>query len=109
MNKTKRELMLEKKVNELKSKLITQADLIAGAIISLDKAGILLWHWQNEYLFDRNPEPQSATYHPGEAFTPLMEISLKWYMEYDKIVQFINIASDYVCDTKKQLQTASPR
>lgn len=70
----------------------------------LDKAAIVLNHWANEYLFNDNPNPLAAIrFGEGEEYSTHEKQSAQWYFEYKKIVEFINIASDYMHSSRQRL------
>jgi len=99
----------EKTLEELKRELIKKSDVIVETLFKLEKATLLLNHWSNEYGFFEEPDPWAAI-KAGSTVGGSKDIhgnqSMQWYYEYKSIVQFINIAEDYVYESKEALRKA---
>ena len=94
---------------ELQYKLFKQTTEVENALIKLDKASMLLIHWEHEYVFIDRPNPREAVAAGASVggdgeMSIKAEQSCKWFYEYPQIVGFIDIVHDYVCESKKLLE-----
>lgn len=102
-------------IKELKHELFEQTNLMEDVLDKLDKADLILGHWENEYSFYENPDPRAAiewgSKVPSQNQDPEKvkrhgEQSYKWFLEYNTIFQLIRIVSDYVYESRQLLQKA---
>lgn len=96
---------------ELRDELFERTTSIERVIYELDKAKLVLDHWTGEYSFCETPDPRAAIAWGrscGSQDTHQLQ-SATWFMEYEKIFQFILIASDYVYESQKILKAAIER
>jgi len=97
----------QEELQMLKDKLFKQTTTVEHAFIALEKADMLLNYWTQEYLFCEEPDPRAAiAWGNRTAKGPHYDQSAQWFMEYNNITQFINIASDYVYESKEALKKA---
>ncbi len=94
----------KKDIQELRRELSGKTAAIESAVLELDKAITVLNHWMDAYLYFEKPDPKAAMDWGSRAGRgPHYDQSAQWYMEYNKITKFINIASDYVYNSKEIL------
>lgn len=91
------------KIKSLKSKLFEQSDAIENAIAKLEKASIILDRWTQEYSFNQKPDP-SSIYNNSDPIHKKQ--TQKWCWEYNCIYEFIDIAFDYIIDSREALEQA---
>lgn len=98
-------------VKELRHELFERETAIENVIAKLEKASLVLSHWEQEYSFSEAPDPRAAIAYgsrvPDKNNPDIKgQQSYKWFLEYDYIFQFISIVSDYVYESKKLLEEA---
>ena len=110
MRKDKRGERIMKTQEELRQELLDQTDGVHEAIGKLKKASFILNHWEEEYGFTDRPNPKAAIAW-GSSIRPEKSIaaeqSFKWFYEYNRIYEFIDIVRDYVFESKKLLEKAT--
>jgi len=96
---------LDKEIQGLRHELSDKAQAIESALQNLKKAGMVLNHWFNEYVFAENPDPRLAIAYSTRILNgdPLQAQSFKWFYEYKNITQFIDIVNDYLYKTERVL------
>lgn len=95
---------------ELKYELFDQISEIENALIKLDKAQLILGHWTDEYSFAKKPDPVEAVKRVTSNSREKSihgEQSCRWFYEYSQIIGLIDIAFDYVFESKKILEKAA--
>ncbi|HZK52963.1 MAG TPA: hypothetical protein VFC84_01980 [Desulfosporosinus sp.] len=94
---------------ELQRELSKQTSEVEDAMLKLRKAMVILEYWTDEYGFQDKPEPLQAVMY-RETILPEKNIraeqSCKWFYEYNRIYQFIDIVRDYVYESKELLGKA---
>jgi hypothetical protein len=94
---------------ELQREVIDQGDAIGSALDKLKKANMILSDWTQEYGFIHQPDPRKAmeseAFKSEEGYGEAVD-SRKWFHEYNRIYQFIDIVYDYVYESKKILEKA---
>lgn len=102
-------------LENLKHELFETRSSIEYADVALEKAEILLSYWTQEYSFSENPDPRAAIRWGGqvpsqnqdpEAVKRHGEQSFKWFYEYNRIFNFVDMAFDYLLEAKKILREA---
>lgn len=86
-----------------KDQLFEQTLTIEDALLKLEKADTLLNHWLQEYAFYENPDPGLIFNNRVPNDDTRKTQAQKWYWEYNYIFKFIDIVSDYICDSKEIL------
>lgn len=92
---------------ELQHELFEQTSKVENALIKLDKAQLILGHWTDEYAFNEKPDPAEAVKHwtsESREKNINRDQSCKWFHEYSQIIGLIDIAFDYVFESKKLLE-----
>lgn len=93
---------------ELQHELFKQTSEVEDVLVKLDKASMLLGHWEAEYVFANRPDLREAvkgwTSRAPEEESIKAEQSLKWFYEYSQIIGLVDIAFDYVIESKKLLE-----
>lgn len=87
--------------------LLNKTNAIDDALLKLEKAMLILGKWDEDYSFNNNPTPQAALeFAKGIRSGDDLEgkQSFKWFREYNTITTLINIASDYVYESKRTLE-----
>lgn len=82
-------------------------DLMLDVRYNVEKIGFLLNEWINDYGFSEKPNPMAAmewTQNVNQGRH--QEQSAKWFWEYDRIYELIEIAMDYVGYTRELLEEA---
>jgi len=95
---------------ELKNELFERTSEVENVLIKLDKASLILDHWMHEYVFSEKPDIGEAVKYWGtrsEERNINGEQSCKWFYEYNLIIGFVDIVSDYVFESKKILEKAA--
>lgn len=91
---------------DLSRTLLEQTDAIAQALIKLERANLILGEWLTDYGFGESPDPYLCFNSNLPSNDARKAEANKWFYEYDKILGFIEIAGDYVHETKKVLEEA---
>lgn len=88
-----------------KNRIIDEA---CRALTDLEKACHILNYWQNEYLFNEKPDPRAAVACGSGTGnnTAHEKQSVRWFLEYGWITNFINVVADYVFEAKNRLEKA---
>ena len=99
----------------LRHELFETRTAIEDALVKLEKADTLLSYWTQEYGFAEKPDPRAAirwgSQVPSQNQDP-EEVkrhgkqSYKWFLEYNMIFQFVDMAFDYIISTKEILNKA---
>lgn len=101
--------MVMKNQENLQRELINRSDALEETLIRLNKANIILNNWLQEYAFPANPDLGAALSYwnskPGER-SQAENSSVKWLCGYNQIYGFIDIAHDYIYESKKALEAA---
>lgn len=96
----------QKEIQGLRNELYNKTTAIENALENIKKAELILNHWADEYMFAEKPDPRLAIEY-GRSCPVSNDIlktqSATWFYDYNLIIQFINIATDYVYATKKEL------
>jgi len=94
---------------ELNDELFKQTSAVENALMALEKANMILGHWEHEYVFADRPNPVEAariwTSKSNEENKGANQ-SCKWFFEYNLIIGFVDIVHDYVSESKKLLEKA---
>lgn len=99
----------------LRHELFETRTAIEDALVKLEKADTLLSYWTQEYGFAEKPDPRAAirwgSQVPSQNQDPEKvkrhgEQSYKWFLEYNMIFQFVDMAFDYIISTKEILNKA---
>lgn len=95
---------------ELQRELYEQTSEVEDALAKLVKASLILGRWMTEFVFTERPDPGEAakcrTIRAPEERSVQGKQSLKWCYEYNQIIGLIDIAFDYVHESKKLLEKA---
>lgn len=85
--------------------LVMAKDLISIIEHNLEKADFILSIWVEEYNFDEKPDPRAAIeYMTRRNQDPHGKQSAKWFWEYNRIQNFIEIAMDYITNSQKLIK-----
>jgi hypothetical protein len=76
------------------------------ALIKLENADMLLSHWVAVYGFSRKPDPKLIfdNTEGDEELDRLKMQAFTWFVEYWKIYQFVDMALDYIQDSRDILE-----
>lgn len=92
---------------ELQRELLNQTTEVENALVKLEKANLILGRWMNEYVFVDKPDPREAVKR-GESKSGEKNIkaddSFKWFYDYNQIIGLLDIAFDYVHESKELLK-----
>lgn len=93
---------------ETKRELNRVVNEVETVLHDLEKASTILNHWTDKYLFYKKPDPRAAIAWGSKDDPPTVHEnqSAQWFIEYKLITQFIEIASDYVQESKERLRKA---
>lgn len=95
----------ENEIKESLSRLWDKNNAIEDALNKLDKADIVLQHWTQEYSYSERPNPRAAIdWWNGIDESRAANQSAAWFREYNYIFEFIQIAFDYIIESKKILE-----
>lgn len=88
----------------LKHELFNKTTALEQAFTAIDKAALILDHWTQTYIYNNKPQPNAAiAWGSGRGKGPYFEQSAQWYVEYEYITKYVDIAHDYVHNAKEEL------
>lgn len=93
-----------KEIERLKSELMEKGNLIEELRYKIKKASFLLSDWKEDYSWNEKPCPYLAIEYSegvigeGDPGSRKAKNSLKWFWEYNRIFELIDIADNYVLD-----------
>ena len=94
----------------LRHELFETRTAIEGALAKLEKADTLLSYWTQDYSFAEKLDPRAAiAYWSGSDKSQEAEQAAMWFWEYNQIFTIVDIAFDYLLETKKILNEAINR
>lgn len=79
---------------------IALQDRLSQIQMAADRAATILYELIDDYGFIENPSPAKALEISVDDSIEAKQ-SFQWFVEYDRIYTFIEIASDYVSEIKK--------
>lgn len=87
---------MKKTYEELEKEIMDKNDLIENLGIGLQKVSFVLHEWINDYSFSEKPDPRKALQWTLENINDRhAQQSAKWFWEYDRINELIEIGIDY--------------
>lgn len=93
-------------IKDLSEVLFDQTNAIAEVLTKLEKVNLLLDDLMGNYGFAEKPE-LNYYFDNNISFDDTRKKQVcKWLIERKKILGFIEIVSDYVCESKKLLEEA---
>lgn len=99
----------DRKIEELRKSKVELQDVIGQVLLKIEKADLIIWDWIEEYGFSEKPDSWAAVKYSSK-LPDEKDIhgsnSLKWFYEYNRIFKLIDIASDYVLESRKALDEA---
>ncbi len=82
-------------------------DLLLDLEYNIEKISFLLGEWIDDYSFCEKPDPIAAIdYAQLSRKDRHGEQSMKWFWEYDRVHELVEIAMDYVRDTRELIEEA---
>jgi hypothetical protein len=82
-------------------------NLIEDLKNNLEKADFLLSIWMDEYSFNEKPDPRSAIEYLYQRANDMhSKQSCKWFWEYNRIHNFIEIIMDYITNSLNLIEEA---
>lgn len=98
---------LKRELEDVKCKLDDKDVLINSLEYGISKAKLLLDEWAKSYVFYKAPDPLAAINY-GQSEKPCNESahaqqSYKWFIDYDRVCTFIEMATDYVTAAQRDI------
>jgi len=102
------ELELKSEIQRLKEKLTGKQEIIDNLKHNINKVDFILDDLTQDYSFPEKPDPRAAIEYMRkrslDSTNKHGEQSAKWYHEYNRIFNLLNISQDYITTIREEIK-----